>query len=308
MSNQDMVVRRHDDNHQLAVLAKDELDTLRATICHGANDAELRLYATVCKSKGFNPFSRRIVMQIRMTKNGRQPTFITTIDAMRAQAARTGLYAGNDEPDYHYNDKGELVRAVATVYRLVAGERQPFVASARWDEFFPGDKEGSVWKSKPHVMLGKCAEAQSMRRAFPEDLSDLYLAEELDQADNVTPAHAVKTATASTLNERFAPKPGNWAEAAALHAATIPVTAPIAPDAVGPLIKPRWDKMVASFAKINVPVESIMKFIKRERLADVVAADLDALIPYFDAMERQQDAPVEGEYFDEGGPINNEVL
>jgi hypothetical protein len=42
----------------------------------------------------------------------------------------------------------------------------------------------------PRVMLAKCAEAQALRRAFPECLSALYEAAELDQAqaDALTPS------------------------------------------------------------------------------------------------------------------------
>jgi hypothetical protein len=44
----------------------------------------------------------------------------------------------------------------------------------------------NMWKTKPHVMLGKCAEAAVLRKAFPADLSGLYTQEEMQQADNTT--------------------------------------------------------------------------------------------------------------------------
>ena len=39
-----------------------------------------------------------------------------------------------------------------------------------------------MWKKMPNVMLGKCAEAQALRKAFPKVLGGVYAPEEMDQA------------------------------------------------------------------------------------------------------------------------------
>ena len=69
-----------------------------------------------------------------------------------------------------------------TVYKIVGGQRCGFTATARWDQYFPGEKQGFMWKKMPHLMLGKCAEALAIRKAFPAELSGLYTQEEMQQA------------------------------------------------------------------------------------------------------------------------------
>jgi hypothetical protein len=42
-----------------------------------------------------------------------------------------------------------------------------------------------VWRTKPRVMLSKCAEALALRKAFPVQCSGAYVEEEFDKSENL---------------------------------------------------------------------------------------------------------------------------
>jgi hypothetical protein len=83
------------------------------------------------------------------------------------------------------------------------GQWFPVTGVARWDEFVPikavwvdnqpSDRKvldkSSRWGDMPFLMLAKCAEAQAIRKGWPEDLSNTFVGEEIDQeALNLHPA------------------------------------------------------------------------------------------------------------------------
>lgn len=138
---------------------------------------QLEIFLSAAKRYGLNPISNHIYPQVR----GKGMTIMTGIDGFRLVADRSGNYAGNDDPLYDSEQKP--TRATVSVYKIVNGERCAFTASARWDQYFPGEKQGFMWKKMPHLMLGKCAESLALRKAFPAELSGLYTKEEMEQAD-----------------------------------------------------------------------------------------------------------------------------
>jgi hypothetical protein len=121
---------------------------------------------------------------IHFTKRGGRYTPITSIDFMRMRAADTGELAGNDDPIYVFQE-GETVLpqvATVTVYRLTQGQRFPYTASARWAEYKPPTGQDHMWLKMPQLMLGKCAEALALRKAFPKQLHGIYERAEMAQA------------------------------------------------------------------------------------------------------------------------------
>lgn len=188
-----------------------QLEVLRNVICKGATDAELAFFGQVCRAKKMDPFGQQIFM-VKRKGRGDEPDTLsiqTGIDGFRCQAARSGEYAGNDEPVFKYTADGKgLLSASVTVWRFIQSQRIAFTSTARWDEFYPGDKMGFMWRAKPHVMLGKCAEAQAIRKAFPNECGGMYEESEMHQVEAPAPVGAPPPATsAAGLNAAFAKKP-----------------------------------------------------------------------------------------------------
>lgn len=166
------------------------LRDVKALIAKDASDAELKLFAMHCNRTGLDPFSNQIFLIVRGFGERRKATFQTSIDGYRIVAERSGKYAGNDDPvfDPEFDTgKSNYPRwAKVTVHKMVEGQRVPFSATARWDEYkqeFKGQL-GNMWAKMPATMLGKCAEALALRKAFPNDLAGIYTNEEMSQADN----------------------------------------------------------------------------------------------------------------------------
>ena len=174
---------------EAAKWTKDQIELVKRTVARGATDDELSLFSHVSQKAGLDPFAKQIYCIKRWdSKEQKEVMSIQTgIDGYRVVANRTGQYAGNDEPKYSEKD-GKPVAATVTVYRLVDGHKCSFSATARWSEYVQIKKDGSptsAWVRMPFLMLGKCAEALALRKAFPMELSGIYTHEEMQQADNV---------------------------------------------------------------------------------------------------------------------------
>lgn len=204
-----------------AALSAQQITLIRRTIANDCNDAEFDLFMAAARSAGLDPF-RKQISPLVFNKNKpdkRRMSIITTIDGLRVIAARSGRYRPDEnEPGLSYDPAEKsatnplgLIKAVVKVYI----DDKPVTGVAYWDEFAPISDEwgedpatgrrkptgkktldtGGNWGRMPRVMLAKCAEAQALRKAFPEDMSGLYEGAELDQAraSDVLPSEAVAT-------------------------------------------------------------------------------------------------------------------
>lgn len=174
-------------------MGHDKLELIKKTVAKGATDLELELFLHACKRTGLDPLMKQIyAIKRRNNKTGNEDMSIQTgIDGYRLIADRTGKYAGSHGPEYQVAEDGWPDVASVTVYKMVGDVPRPFSASARWKEYC--QETSPMWKKMPFLMLGKCAEALALRKAFPAELSGVYTHEEMMQADEEpAPSKAVQ--------------------------------------------------------------------------------------------------------------------
>lgn len=142
-------------------------------------------------------------------KYGSGYTLMTSIDAARKRGMRSGV-AGIEKPEYTLKADGTIESCTITVKRKIDAETiGSFTAEVFFDEYYKAGYNGkpSLWDTKPRTMIAKVAEMHALRKACPEELSKIYLAEEFEKTDTPAPApfdpapHLAKLNTASTLAE-----------------------------------------------------------------------------------------------------------
>jgi len=202
-----------------------ELSLIQRTVAKDCAPDEFNQFMMTAARLRLDPLRRQIYAFVFSKDNAkkRQMVIVIAIDGFRTVAARSGDYRPDDKAtrfifdetakDAAKNPTG-LVSAEVTVYRHSHGGWFPIIVQAYWEEFAPIVEDGEwvesssgksyfkgngkfhldpkkdAWHRMPRVMLAKCAEAQALRRGWPDDLSNVYEQSELDQAQvlDLTPA------------------------------------------------------------------------------------------------------------------------
>lgn len=153
-------------------------------------DQEIRLFMEICKGQCLNPFLR----ETYLVKYGNSPaTNIVGKDAFMKRAEANEDYNGNEAGVIVVNTKGEIEERPGSFYlknkeELVGGWAKVYFKSGKTptyetvslDEYTTGK---SNWASKPATMIRKVALVHALREAFPNNLSQLYTAEEVGAED-----------------------------------------------------------------------------------------------------------------------------
>lgn len=189
---------------------QEQIELVKRMYCKDASDDEFKVFVSIAQRAGLDPTLKQIHAVKRWNSQaGRNEMQIQVgIDGFRLIAMRSGAYAGSDDPVFTGTGRPPEA-ATVTVYKIVQGVRCPFTATARWEEYFPGEKMGFMWKAKPFLMLSKCAEALALRKAFPGDLSGLYVEEEMAQADAHAEEYAKSHAVGANVRPEQPPEDGS---------------------------------------------------------------------------------------------------
>lgn len=181
-------------------LPNDAIRVLQSSLYPSAQAESVELASAYCRAAGLDVMLKPVHIVPMWDNNTRtmRDVIMPGIGLYRILAARTGAYAGMSEPVF-----GPMVRdkiggvdisypewCRVTVRRVLAGGQiAEFSAVEFWMENYAtkGGKERSIapnamWARRPMGQLAKCAEAQALRKGFPE-VGQAPTAEEMEGRD-----------------------------------------------------------------------------------------------------------------------------
>lgn len=208
----------------IPALSMDETElcsVLQASIYPGAKLESIKLAIGYCRAAGLDPMQKPVhIVPMRVKKPGTKDDYewrdvvMPGVGLYRVQAARSGCYAGVSEPEFGPMQTlrlgefelsyPEWCRVTVRRFNPATGQIFDFTAVEYWLENYATKARDSkvpneMWQRRPRGQLAKCAEAQALRKAFPE-IGAAPTAEEMEgkeiDVDGVivqTPQTAVRT-------------------------------------------------------------------------------------------------------------------
>jgi phage recombination protein Bet len=171
------------------------MNVLRNSLYPGAQDDSIKLAVSYCKAAGLDIMQKPVHLVPMWDNKAKRnkDVIMPGIGLYRTQAARSGAYAGVTEPEFgaevtetfpeEVGYENKRVPAVTVTFpasckvivkRLMPdGQLAEFAATERWKENYAtagknSKQPNSMWARRPYAQLAKCAEAQALRKAFPE--------------------------------------------------------------------------------------------------------------------------------------------
>lgn len=206
------------------------ITVLENSLYPGAAPTSISLALNYCRAAGLDPMQKPVhIVPMWDSKAGRMRDVIMPgVGLYRTQAVRTGQYAGVTEPEFG-QDVTEKIGGVEITYpawcrvtvkrQLANGQIVDFAATERWKENYAvkGGKEKSIapnamWAKRPYGQIAKCAEAQALRKAFPEMTGASPTADEME-GRTIESGDVIDNATGEIIKpEPKAPEPWDQAK------------------------------------------------------------------------------------------------
>lgn len=169
-------------------------NALLSTVYPGAKEESVIMAVDYCRARKLDIMLKPVhlvPMQVKDARTGNKEwrdVPMPGIGLYRVQADRSGNYAGADEPEFgetiteefdHPYNAGQKIKVKYpewckyTVYKIVSGHRVAYTSKEYWLENYATasaktDAPNAMWKKRPFAQLAKCAEAQALRKGWPE--------------------------------------------------------------------------------------------------------------------------------------------
>jgi phage recombination protein Bet len=184
----------------LAMTDDQLLSVMRDTLYPGARMESVQMVLSYCRARGLDPMKKPVHIVPMWMDGGMRDVVLPGITSYRIDAARTGEYDGKSEPEFgpdmtrtfkgkvkrsgSWEDVAETVTFPAWCKITVMRRGKAFHAKEYWLENYATQGKSEVpnamWAKRPYGQLAKCAEAQALRMAFPEEVGGQNTAEEME--------------------------------------------------------------------------------------------------------------------------------
>lgn len=159
------------------------MEVLQSSLYPGASLPSIKLVLGYCKAAGLDPMRKPVHIVPMWDNKAKQMRDVVMpgIGLYRTDASRTDEHVGTDDPVFgpmvEYELSGTKVTVPewcrVTVYRRKGDMKCAFTATEYWIEnYATAGKDtaapNTMWKKRYRGQLAKCAEAQALRKAFPE--------------------------------------------------------------------------------------------------------------------------------------------
>ena len=152
---------------------KETLQTLVTTTFKGLDETSIKQAMVEGMLRGFT-FEDFLQKNVYAIPFGKTYSLVTSVDYARKVGMRSGV-VGSSEPTFEEKD-GKIISCSVTIKRKVQNDIGDFTAKVYFDEY---KSTKGLWTSKPRTMIAKVAEMHALRKACPEELSQMYTTDEL---------------------------------------------------------------------------------------------------------------------------------